>query len=426
MTILCPPLLANDLNKRIPLPHVTRNKVWAATGYAGAIQTAINTAAPYGEVYIPSAIGVTSDGKWHWNGEQVTQPAGVDLFGSSYAGCLGHEMGWRSLIAKTVIHNDAVPPINHPMILLQGQIGGDMSLRKSRIAGIQFEATAPPDTSAENAEDATAITTNQTVNTRIDHCTFINFCGTSVSLACQDGRSGGYYGSGLIDHCTIDNLYKLQGSGWAWAYGFYSVGNTKPEYTNWDSDITHFLGRFDTVPNAAGCQVMFIEDCHLSRCRHATDGLQGAWNVIRYNLIDTEYPAWGEIDLHGSQSWYSGRGMEVYRNYIRGVQSSGSGNNASVRLRGGCGIIFGNTYYQSPQDLTSYQVQLDNYDYSTSFPFTNINNTYIWGNTYIGSSALSALQGTQNINYFLREPTLAQDGFAYIPFKYPHPRTGES
>jgi hypothetical protein len=380
---------------------ISLSNVTARSGSPADIQTAVNAvaAAGGGTVHVPA-------GNFTWTGGTVTIPGGVNVIGASYAGCMDHGNNWASYTATTILHNTVLPADD--MFSVDGRNG-----RATRISGIQFESKAP--TNAANEAGSRGIYLWQCLNYRVDHCTFINFIDAAVFPDANDGDSGSHCAYGVIDHCVVNNPYKLTGSGWLWGYGLYARGDMKPHYNNWDTNLLHFLGIYGPIP---GCSLMYVEDCHFSYCRHCTDGLQGNWNVVRFNLCDHGYPNYGSIDLHGSSGtdWYGGRGMEVYNNTVIGVSGS-DGNNAAVRLRGGAGFIYNNNY--TSVDSGSYCVQLDNYDYDTSEPLTNINNTYVWSNTYSNCIGLNVLQGTQNVNYFLRAPSQSSDGFTYIPYTYP-------
>ena len=75
--------------------------------------------------------------------------------------------------------------------------------------------------------------------------------------------------------------------------------HSRSEYANWDVDITHFLGKYETIP--VGFLILYAEDCFFSRCRHAIAANQAAWYVIRYSHIENERPQnFGSIDIHGA------------------------------------------------------------------------------------------------------------------------------
>jgi hypothetical protein len=376
----------------------------AASGSPIDIQAAVNTlGSSGGTVYIPA-------GTYQWHGETVTIPGGVNVIGASLAGCQGHENNWTSYTATTILHNK-VPPFND-MFYIDGSNG-----KQSRISGIQFECDAI--TGGNDNYIGTAIDGDKVINLRVDHCSFVNF--VQIAVLIKNTNTG--TASAVIDHCTIDNPYKLSSSGWMWGYGFYAQGQSTTGNGFWDNNAADFFGKYNTVPS--GFPVMYVEDCHMSRCRHAVDGIQGGWFTARFNLIDNAYPDnFGQIDLHGTVtgSWLSGRGFEAYNNTIVGV--SGNSDNQAVWERDGSALVYNNTFTNNVNSQSNTFIGLYNDDTGNQYPNTHVTQTYIWGNT-ITNCALSSNSGnyTQNVNYFLRAPTQAQDGFTYIPYAYPHPLT---
>jgi hypothetical protein len=383
------------------------NEVYAASGSPSDIQVAVNSiSSSGGTVRVPA-------GTYNWSHQTVNIPGGVNIIGASPAGCKGHEDNWTSYTPTTILHN-TMPPFNQ-MFLIDGSNG-----KPVRISGIQFECDAL--TGGNDDINGVAVIVEPCINYRIDHCTFINF----PEIAVYIDSSSAVTSRGVIDHCVVDNPYKLAGSGWLWGYGVYAT-NDFFEIENWDSDVKHFAGKYDNMPY--GTTVMVVEDCHFSRCRHATDGISGAWEVIRYNLIDNSIPPYGDVDSHGSASWVSARGFEVYNNTMIQTPSDddnyGNGDIA-VRLRDGSGLVYSNTFVVAPSNNGSaYFIYLDDDSaYYGSYPITKISQTYIWSNTYNGSSFLNNRGGyTQNVDYFLRAPNQQQDGFTYTPYMYPHPLT---
>lgn len=415
----------------------TNVNVNAVSGSASDIQTAVNIvqAAGGGTVHVPA-------GTFYWNGETVTIPGGVNVIGASDAGCQGHETGWANNTASTILHNNAAPPNVPTMFVINGGNG-----LPTRISGIQFEATAPANMAAENGAGMggdTCVILRQVHGYRIDHCTFINFCNAAVSPSANDGRAENTYSCyGVIDHCVCTAPYKLTtpptGEYWAWAYGFYSIGNivTYPSFTK---PVTDFFGKYGAV---AGYSIMFVEDCHFSYMRHCTDAIQGGYNVVRYNLM--EDPAcgyWiGMADIHGPQygGWGCGaRGQEVYNNTFTAWPHVTGGSVteypwldaacSAFQLRSGAGLCFNNTYTGNGNtgEAAAFATLSNGDDPSGHFPDMGINQTYIWNNTYTGCNQIFNYNPSVialNANYFLRAPSQAQDGFTYTPYSYPHPLT---
>ena|GEM_PF-3527029 len=387
-------------------------EVYAASGSASDIQAAVNLISSVGgTVYVPA-------GTFHWNGETVTIPGGVNVIGASPAGCKGHEDNWESYTPSTILHNNFAQgdPDMPSMFIVDGW---SYPNKPSRISGIQFEATAPTNPTNEAFQNGFAIWMFHVLDFRVDHCTFINFCDIAVFCDSLSASSPIGKSRGVIDHCVVDNPYKLSGSGWLWGYGFVARGDWKTA-AHWDTDITHFIGQYDSSSIPTGASIMFVEDCHLSRTRHATDGSAGAWEVIRYNLIDNSIPPYGDIGMHGATDGMSGRGFEVYENTMNEIVAD-DGNDIGVRLRGGSGFIFNNRFTMDQNSPNAYLLYLDR---EGNIEEQFVKNTYIWNNVYTKSSFLNNRGDyTENIDYFLRAPNQQQDGFTYTPYPYPHPLT---
>lgn len=366
------------------------NDVYAASGSPSAIQAAVNSLpSSGGTVHIPS-------GTFHWNGEKVTIPGGVNVVGASFAGCMSHENNWAIYNASTILHNDKTGSFAD-MFFVDGSNG-----KKTRISGIQFEGTVVGDDNLEG----TGIRLSHVINARVDHCTFINFPNTAVEVS--NTNDGTAYA--VIDHCVIDNPYKLTYGG-SWGYGFYVIG----KYPNWDSNIQHFLGQW---PAPSSYPMMYVEDCKISRTRHAVDAIQSGWVVARYNYIDHPYPTnYGQLEIHGSGggSWTGGRGYEFYNNT---VVCEASNRGEPSWLRGGGGAVFNNTFRYVGDNGA---IQLFNED---GIAGTTVHNLWIWNNV-ADNTVFRDTTGAyvQNSDYFLRAPTQALDGFTYTTYQYPHPLT---
>lgn len=382
--------------------EISTTEVTAKSGSPEDIQAAVNTveAAGGGTVHIP-------EGTFYWTGERVEIPGGVNIIGAGPAGCDGHP-DFNVYTAKTILHNNKVPPFS-PMFYIDGS-----NHKPTRISGIQFEATAPVYNDDAGTGSATAIrATLEITDFRVDHCTFINFCAMSVAL--RNTYTG--TASAVVDHCVIDNPYKLESGRWTWAYGFYPGGQAY-WWDDEDAPITDFLGKY---PVKTGYPVMYVEDCKISRTRHAVDGIQGAWIVARYNYIDHPYPAhYGQLNVHGAGdgSWPSARGFEFYNNIVVGE----TGYSAELTwLRGGGGVVFNNTFSMSSgRAIGLFREECP------QEPDEVLHNVWIWNNTVSGGSLLNnAGNFEEGVDYFLRAPNQEQDGFTYTPYPYPHQLTYE-
>lgn len=187
----------------------------------------------------------------------------------------------------------------------------------------------------------------------------------------------------------------------------------------------------------------FIEDSTFDGCSHTVSSFCDGFVVFRNNTVRN---ADSHTDLHGPGYNYcyynpsektAGGGMELYDNVFEQSRSSWV-----INARAGQGHIYTNNRF----DDDSYRIVL--YWDSGS---TNQGNacgtdtgetcarcytidcqgccqaqekTYIWNND---GSVMEYLSGgvddclIQDTTYFLRAPTVAQDGFDYTRFTYPHP-----
>lgn len=379
--------------------EISTTEVTARSGSPEDIQAAVNTveATGGGTVHIP-------EGTFYWNGETVEISGRVNIIGAGPAGCDGHP-DFNVYTAKTILHNNKVPPFS-PMFYIDGS-----NHKPTRISGIQFEATAPV---SNDDKDGIAIRAMlEVTDLRVDHCTFINFC--SMSVALRNTYTG--TASAVVDHCVVDNPYKLERGNWVWAYGFYPGGQAY-WWDDEDAPITDFLGKY---PVKTGYPVMYVEDCKASRCRHFVDAIQGAWIVARYNYIDHPYPTnYGQLDIHGSGdgSWPSGRGFEFYNNIVVGEPGHST---ESAWLRGGGGVIFNNSFTVG----SGYGIGLY-YESCRQSPDEVLHNVWIWNNTMSGGPLIHNVGGFEEaVDYFLRAPNQEQDGFTYTSYPYPHPLTYE-
>jgi hypothetical protein len=187
----------------------------------------------------------------------------------------------------------------------------------------------------------------------------------------------------------------------------------------------------------------FIEDSSFDSCSHSVSAFCDAFVVFRNNVVRN---ADSHTDLHGPGHNYcyynpteetAGGGMELYDNQF--LESQG---NWVINARAGQGHIYTNNWF----DSDDYQIVV----YWDNKAVENGNNcgtgpgqtcdrcytldcegccqaqekTYIWDNDgsvveYVSGSAGDCL--IEDTTYFLRAPTLAEDGFTFTRFSHPHP-----
>jgi len=299
-----------------------------------------------------------------------------------------------------------------------------------RISGIYFQGSinytvdAGNTVAGENANLA-AIGESGVTNFRIDHCTFIDFNNVAIAT----GNVYTYYSNpngncGVIDHCIFDNPYKdvywnYTGFYPIWGYGIITGGSGW--LTGAWRPYTELFGKYEH-------DIIFIEDSSFARCRHAIAGSgQGSegFAVIRHcNFTDNinEYMC-SFVDVHPG-----GRGYEVYNNTLidvpcdyRSSATTTGYHNRGVYPGGGSGLIYNNTIVNC-----NLGIGLNNQGVGTDETW-KINGYWIWGNTFTNVATNFSAPGNdpwpirENIEYFLRAPSQAQDGFTYTPIAYPFP-----
>jgi hypothetical protein len=424
--------------------------VTAASGSAADIQTAVNAIVALGgngTVYVPA-------GSWTWTNPTVgvTIPAGVNVIGAGTAGVNGHygdvaSMNFTINSPSTIINIVMTSNwANTPAIFgVDGQIGGVMTNRSTRISGFEFVGPTPPNAGVENTMGDFALGLIKCVNFRVDHCTFTNWAGSGIGVGANDGRAEAPYvysfSLGVIDHCYFTDPYKLSGSGWIWGYGVTMGGNCHVQIYNgastgfpdvWDSNVSDFFGQYHVVPAVT---FVMIEDNYFEYMRHCLTSNEGAWYCARWNMmveVICVYGQRGYIDVHGEDSTGmggGGRGCEAYNNLI--VDSVGGGwgwatNNYGASMRNGAWLFYNNTFIIPTVDSTALCWITNADDTTYVYPERKLNNTYIWGNAFSGNATTEPVVYNDdptnlvvNVNYFLREPTLALDGFTYTPHTYP-------
>ena len=179
-------------------------------------------------------------------------------------------------------------------------------------------------------------------------------------------------------------------------------------------------------------QAVYVEDCLFSFIYDATghpiSSNDGARYVFRYNTVDIAASAGNgfEIDAHGN--YYSDRGAFSYEIYHNTVTSALPFLARAMFLRGGQGVVFNNKMLTVKTGGIGTPIELINYR-SFNVPICNypgpdqINNLYIWGNTFNGSSTIAQVSALGSNPAHIQ---LGRDYFNfqrpnYSPYIYPHP-----
>jgi hypothetical protein len=336
---------------------------------ASVIQDLIDTASVNSTVTLPA-------GTYYFYGDTVTISKSLTLDGSNSTFQQVHDGSFGKMIEVTGTSNVNITHIN-----FIGNVTGD-----------------------DNVAPATGISLSSIHDFHISYCNFTDFPNTAIG--CTGSSTIGT--TGLIDYCRIDNPYK-EVVGGQWAYGII-VWST--DYWDWDSEITHYLGQYESINSSY--TVVYIENNFINRTRHAIASNQNGWYVVRFNnlsQINNNYV----VDVHSPSTTASGgRGLECYNNTI---DCNYAQNSYGIGMRGGSGVIYNNTLKEL---TTGIRVTKDGL---SGTPFRPLNDLWIWSNTFEGvTTTFQNYDGyyVENTDYFLRAPTQALDGFTYTPYPYPH------
>jgi hypothetical protein len=237
------------------------------------------------------------------------------------------------------------------------------------------------------------ISLRNAVGFRVDHCRLQRFGAAGVSVT---GLS-----RGVVDHCLfVDNFKKAINNV---GYGVVVMGTGQ-----WREDLKP--GTEDSV---------FIEDCEFIGSRHAVASNAGARYVFRHNrvhgndnsqAVDCHGPGYGSA--HGTQ-W-----IEVYDNVIE----KPIGGSTAMCLRGGGGVVFGNTMRDYRAGI---QVTLDfdeKLDWSRPYPISEqIQGMWVWNNTLNGEPVAPMVPARSANHIQLDRDYFTKPLPDYQPFAYPHP-----
>jgi hypothetical protein len=248
-----------------------------------------------------------------------------------------------------------------------------------QISGIRFEGISAPSSRGKGV----GVLVEDVEDFRIDHSYFshMGFAGIRVN-----GES-----RGVVDHCAFDAEFKpaigTDGYGVA-VYGTETIAGVP-------------FGTADTTMRA-----VFIEDSSFAECRHAAAANKGGRYVFRHNHVIDGVVAHA-VDAHGAEfsSQIGTEWIEVYDNTIeQDHHSAPHYDRWAVRLRGGKGLVWNNTFhgYKVGVELTQ----------QTSEPTGPV---FVWGNVIEppGGVIVRADHGAG--------PATEGPPAGYHPHAYPHP-----
>jgi hypothetical protein len=402
--------VANQLVNKVVFGVNLRNigAVYATGGSSAEIQAAVNGASDGYAVYLPAGSYVF-DSATPLN--TVDVPVGISIYG---APTLRDETGH-------VPHYGTV--LNLDYAASEGAFLFDYTGSSSyvtRFTGFKMVGYREVNSSSPSMTSGIFIHDGGASEFRFDHIAMRNLAGYCLQT---------YNGYGVVDHCEFTN-YPAQlsnSAGWDALTAWYAINFGSNPGRTW-SDIPTLAGQYTT-------KTLFVEDNYFLNWFSPVTITNGAHAVLRHNIIIN-----GMVHNHHGASETNPRGgqlMEVYDNTftLDLTQNTGVANIGIQDSSGGM-IIFNNIDngygVQNNDPSLDYIgfIQLRQYNPDEWGSQYQVHNVWMYDNTLnpatsdlldvhapeIGSNPI-----TLNVDYFLRAPTLAQDGFAYTPYTYPHP-----
>jgi hypothetical protein len=402
--------------------QISIHNATAASGYWRDIQNAINYVSAHGggNVFIPAGTWNFVNVRESWTGGRVTISPGVNIFGApTIRDANDQVITWKTILVMPweVPQNctwfDYVLNYETPQdgfrfsdLSLVGYryFNSSASVIETYIGLNMFEATY------------TQYATAGIMNFRVDHCNFQDMCGNAVSCFPYAVKNNRRVMCGVIDHNRMVNTY-----------GDPALYPKNPDYQatvdygvtcqRWASDVWD-----DNIENVWGQYTNYtivVENNYFSKWRHCVLSNDGMHVIIRYNVFDGDYGT-GTIDSHGSyadntHTYAVGtRCQEIYNNTFQSPDTTWTTGTWCINHRGGSDMIFNNT-------VTGYRyfIDLNAADDNDYQPKCSCNQTYIWNNTIGNVTFFRETSWTQDVNWFLRAPSLAQDGLTYTPYTYP-------
>ena len=379
--------------------------VYATGGSNVAIQAAVNSASSGYAVYLPGGTYVF-DSASPWT--SVNIPAGISIYG---APALRNANGFIETYSTILTAYDWAVPDSNIWFYYSG--ASESLTRFTGVKCIGYREMHPTYLTSRT----TPFYWSATSELRFDHNYLKNTLGQSVKIG------GGY---GLVDHNE-----------------FVNTPFTHTTFTLWD-DLTAWYA-INYYPNHAWVDPYTLYGLYSTRTLVIENNYFEGWftgvNFAGSNHVIVRYNDETNIGqlVTSHQEFTEGRAgdaAEIYNNKGSAI-SSVCGVRHFVNAQTGGHLVYNNIvsgYGTAAGDNFNALVSLRNYDLGIhSFSF--IQDTYIWDNTMTNGNDIYDVHEDNNTphnslpvlntDFFLRAPSLVQDGWAYIPYVYPHPLVGK-
>lgn len=397
---------SNQVEKTVIFGVNLRNigAVYATGGSNTEIQASINSASNGYAVYLPAGT-FEFDSSSPWS--KVNVPAGISIYGApTLRDATGHIQDWEWSTVLTM-------PWDAPDWSNFFDYSGASSF-VTRFTGIKLVGYREFDSSNTRSTRGAIYINGGESEYRIDHCYFRNTVGTAVLTL--------FRAKGVVDHSVfINDPVSIVGV-WADDTAHYAINTIGPDTWLPLSDV---VGKYNQ-------RDWYIENNYFKGFEVCVQTNHAGHYVFRYNYVKNGMAG---VSLHVNlEDGMGGRLSEVYGNtfsYLDFVT-----NNIKA-IKANCGTIISteNTFlnFGAPPDPYDWNAAIHLVQ-SSPFEWSHIQDSYIWSNTLSPSNSdlLTIKYGTDitdtidlNEDYFLRAPSIALDGWVYVPYTYPHPLIDE-
>lgn len=355
-------------------------------------------------------------GECDWGAGSLTLPVGsqrVELRGA------GRE--------RTIIRRTGGEAQSYALIFLCNAQSGAL-----HFSGMSFYGNAADETESTRTHGISL--THSCRDFLIHDMRFSNYLGAGIEIEGDDAK-GVIFNNRFHDNYNPDDPANGEGYGVTVHGDPYDPSGPRPP-----------------LPPLGSGNAVHIEDNCFDTNRHGIASGRNSFYVLRHNQFrgNTITRNTSMIDAHGATQGVpnGSRGFEIYDNLI---WYDGSGYEAEgIVLRGGDGVIFGNRIgYRDAGSPIRYTVRLvvEYYgiycpwngpmpiDPSAAHPFREqTERAWIWNNTFLDDPNRPQIVSTSAIDawncgyyfqperdYHLHAPNVAELGYAYQAFTYPHP-----
>jgi hypothetical protein len=361
--------------------------IYAKSGYPADLQAAIKSAQTGDTISIPA-------GRFSFTGT-VLAPDGIYIRGA------GRDSTYLIKADNTsnfmiIVDSKTGSPFKFSDITMQGRLDALQGTNRT--------------TAVTTVTDGGLYIKGAATNFQIFNARFTKFLRAGIEFQGDAGTKWGEQTGVIYRNEFIDNWYTYLG------YAVAVDGSVK----SWSRTIK--LGTANAV---------FVEDNFFDLNRHCVAATNGANYVARYNTVKDNYQNTGSFDAHGlSPAWPRGtRSVELYGNTV----SDSIKRWAGAQIRGGSGVIWGNTWNGVSHGVVLYLETPPSSHPLTTYPaldqIGNPDDLYVWNNTssgdqiYVNPTSPTGVAVPNGISYWLQP---GRDYFAtakpgYTPYAYPHP-----